>query len=173
MKATTQTTTARGPRYTADDLATMSVTELEDIYREGTLPAIDALDGAPPGRMLTVVGALGWQGMRARIARFARSSVFPWGGKSFQSYSATSGRGINRVALLGEKYPFDTRVEASAIDGRDCIFLDYDKTENPWFIRAIRDELREVSPGLFLGPAMWAPRGKTPRLVLWFAIDKT
>ena len=170
-----QTTAARttASRYTADALAEMSVTELEDVYREGTLPAISALDGAPPGRMLTVVGALGWRGMRPRIAAFARSSVFPWGGKSFQSYSATTGRGINRVALLGEKFPFDTRVEASAIDGKDCIFLDYDKPSNPWFIRAIRDELREVSPGLFLGPAMWAPRGKTPRLVLWFAIDKT
>ena len=170
-QATTTQTTAR--RYTVDQLAGMSVTELEDIYREGTLFDMSALDGAPPGRMLTIVGALGWQGMRRRVAAFARSSVFPWGGKSFHSFSTTTGRGINRVALLGEKFPFDTRIEASAIDGKDCIFLDYDKPTNPWFIRAIRDELREVSPGLFLGPAMWAPRGATPKLVLWFAIDHT
>lgn len=173
MTTTTQTTASSTRRYTADQLATMSIRELDALYRQGTLPTIDALDGAPPGRMLTVVGALGRPGMRERIAAFARSSVFPWGGKSFQSQSAAHGQGINRVALLGDMYPFDTRVESSAIDGKDCIFLDYDKPENPFFIRAIRDELREVSPGLFLGPAMWAPRGKTPRLVLWFAIDKT
>ena len=173
MREQTTTSATRTERFTADQLATMSVTELEDVYREGSVPTIDALDGAPPGRMLTIAGALGWRGMRRRVAAFARSSVFPWGGKSFHSHSATSGRGINRVALLGEKYPFDTRPEPSAIDGKECVFLDYDKPENPWFIRAIRDELREVSPGLFLGPAMWAPRGKTPQLVLWFAIDKT
>ena len=37
-------------------------------------------------------------------------------------------------------------------------------------LRSARDEVREVSPGLFLGPAMWkGARGKA--LVLWFALD--
>jgi hypothetical protein len=35
----------------------------------------------------------------------------------------------------------------------------------------IRDELREVAPGLFLGPAMLDTGKGDPRLVLFFACD--
>jgi hypothetical protein len=42
--------------------------------------------------------------------------------------------------------------------------------ENPFFIRRIRDELREVAPRLFLGPAM-ADVGDKPKLILYFACD--
>ena len=53
----------------------------------------------------------------------------------------------------------------SAVDGAPCIALDYDLPDNPGFIRAIHDEVREVESGLYLGPAMW--KAKTgPRLVL-------
>ena len=48
--------------------------------------------------------------------------------------------------------------------------LDYDLADNPWAIRQIHDEVREVSPGLFLGPAMWKTEG-APAFVLWFALD--
>ena len=57
---------------------------------------------------------------------------------------------------------------------------DYDLDANPVYIRHIHDEIREVSPGLFLGPAMWnralkrSGRGSgapDKSLVLWFALD--
>jgi hypothetical protein len=35
----------------------------------------------------------------------------------------------------------------------------------------IRDELREIRPGLFLGPAMFDNGNAPARLVLWFACD--
>jgi hypothetical protein len=35
----------------------------------------------------------------------------------------------------------------------------------------IRDELREVAPGLFLGPAMLDTKNSPPKLVLFFACD--
>ena len=42
----------------------------------------------------------------------------------------------------------------------------------------MHDEIREVSPGLFLGPAMWrsaiaerAARDDRKTLLLWFALD--
>ena len=73
------------------------------------------------------------------------------------------------VVLLGGCFPFDTSVGPSAIDGAPCIVLDYDKPNNPFFIRAIRDELREVAPGLFLGPAM-VRLGASAKLALYFAI---
>jgi hypothetical protein len=157
-----------GAPRTLDDLAALGSEALGRLYRGGELFDLRALNGAPTGRMLTLAGPLGRPGPRQRLASLARSSSFPWKGKSFQAASPDRGEGINRVVLLGDKYRFLTSVEASAIDGSPCVFLNYDLRENPFFIRAIRDELRQVGPALFLGPAMLGQRD--PSLVLWFGI---
>lgn len=159
------------PSLSADQLASLSVDELRQLYERGRLFDLRALDGAPKGRMLTVAGGLGKPTPRRVLARVAKGVAFPWRGKSFSTVDAEAqrGAGINRLLLLGDRFPFDTFVEASAIDGKPCVRLDYDKPENPFFIRVIRDELREVAEDLYLGPAMFD--GKRPELVLWFAID--
>lgn len=155
---------------TANDLARMSIEELGATYEGGQLPAsLRDLDGTPRGRMLAVVGGLGRGRGRRTLARIARSRLFPWQGKSFQAKSDDEGAGVNRVHVLGDMYKFDTRIDVSAIDSKPCVLLDYDRPDNPFFIRPIRDELREVAPRLFLGPAMLD--GDEPKLVLYFAID--
>ncbi|MCA9628416.1 MAG: hypothetical protein KC766_12150 [Myxococcales bacterium] len=158
-------------QLTADDLARLGVDELRALYEAGELFDLKCLEGAPRGRMLTLAGGLGKPTARRMLARLAKAGLFPWRGKSFSTHSddAQRGGGVNRLLLLGDRFPFDTFVEASAIDGKPCIRLDYDKPENPFFIRVIRDELREVAKDLYLGPAMFD--GKRPELVLWFAID--
>ena len=161
-----------GPR-TLDELAALDVAALEAVYRRGTVPAsLHALDGSPVCRMLSVRG-LDRGAAFSLLRGFARSEVFPWAGKSFQAASDAAGTGINRVRLAGTRrwFPFQTRVEPSAIDGAPCILLDYDLEANPKPIRMIRDELREVAPGLFLGPAMLDTGKGEPRLVLFFACD--
>ena len=170
--APTAAAAASGPR-TLDDLAAMDVAALEALYRRGTVPAsLRALDGSPTCRMLSIRGLD--RGPVASLLRgFARSGAFPWAGKSFQASSDDEGTGINRVRLAGGRkwFPFKTRVEPSAIDGDACILLDYDDPVNPKPIRMIRDELREVAPGLFLGPAMLDTKNSPPKLVLFFACD--
>jgi hypothetical protein len=164
-----------GPVYALDGLAAMTVAELTAVYRRGRVPAsLAALDGAPPCRMLTAVGPLGRPPIAGVVRQLARSNQFPWAGKAFEAADSERGTGINRIRLAGGRswFPFDTRIEASAIDGDPCIFLDYRLPENPWVIRHIRDELREVSPGMFLGPAMWQGRDRA-RLILYFAVDQT
>jgi len=160
------------PSYTVEDLARLTTTEATELYQRGTVPPMTALDGSPRGRMLAVA-RLDGGGVAARLRAFAGSNAFPWAGKSFAAADSKIGSGINRVRLLGTRdlFPFDTLVGASAVDGRPCIILDYDKPANPWFIRKIHDELREVAPDLYLGPAMWKTAGE-PRLLLYFAIDK-
>ena len=156
-----------------DELAAMSVDDLDALYRMGEAPAtLAALDGSPPCRMLTSVGPPGRGVLASLIRGIARSDFFPWAGKTFRNGTEAQGSGGNRVRLgkVLEWFPFDTRIEASVVDGRPCVVLDYDKPANPWFIRAIHDELREVSPGLFLGPAMAKLPGG-PSLVLFFAVD--
>lgn len=161
---------AAAPR-TLDDLAALDVAALEALYRKGTVPAsIHALDGNPVCRMLAVRG-LDRGGPGRTIRALARASWFPWAGKSFAAQTDGDGNGINRVRIAGGRrwFPFTTRVDPSAIDGAPCILLDYDHAINPKPIRMIRDELREVGPGLFLGPAMLDTGKAPPRLVLFFA----
>ena len=152
-------------------LATMNVAELGELYAAGTVPpGLEALEGHPRGRMLAIRGLD--RGARGRsLRRFSGAGSFPWEGKSFSGRGAT-GTGINRISLLGRRnwFPFQTSIRDSVIDGAPCIVLDYDLPANPAAIRAIHDELRQIEPQLFLGPAMLKAR-KGPKFVLWFALD--
>ncbi len=160
-------------RHTLDTLAQMSSAELDTLFRAGSLPQdFSRVNGKPKGRMLAV-DQLGDNLAAGVVRSFAAMGVFPWDGKTFTHTSGSEGKGINRVKLVIAQmdwFPFATRVEPSAIDGKPCIFLDYEQPENPWFIGKIHDEIREVSPGLYLGPAMWK-RESGPLLILWFAVD--
>ncbi|HEY6461517.1 MAG TPA: hypothetical protein VIY73_15225 [Polyangiaceae bacterium] len=175
METTTHpnATTARSRARSRDldGLASMDARELAALYAGGLVPLrLGALEGHPRGRMLAV-RALD-HGTPARLLRsLSGASGFPWGGKSFHG-DGDRGEGVNRVHLFGRHrlFPFVTRVQPAVLDGAPCVALDYDLPDNPAAIRAIHDEIREVDPGLFLGPAMWKARGG-PRLVLWFGLD--
>lgn len=174
---TTPTTVAASPRpalHTLDTFAAASTSELEALYRAATVStSMHAADGALVGRMLAVKGLPSALGQPLR--RFAASRSFVWEGKTFQAASDTRGVGHNRVHIpkaLGRQnlFPFETLFGPSAIDGKPTLILDYDLKVNPSYIRHIHDEIREVSPGLFLGPAMWKGEQRKS-LVLWFGLD--
>ncbi|MEQ1571147.1 MAG: hypothetical protein ABMA64_36290 [Myxococcota bacterium] len=156
-----------------DTLARESWAELGRRYDAGTVPeTLRPLDGPLVGRML----AVRWTRPLAPALRWlAASRRFVWAGKTWRAATDQSGAGINRVyvpALLGRQdlFPFATGFGPSRLDGRPTVFLDYDLPANPWWIRHIHDEVREVAPGLFLGPAMWK-HGAGAAAVLWFALD--
>lgn len=154
-----------------DALSRMSFDELDALYRRGTCPdSINEISGLPQGRMLAVRGLDGGA-TGALLRRVAGSTRFPWGGKTFEG-QGRRGHGINRVHLGGRHalFPFLLRREASIIDGAPCVMLDYDLPDNPWAIRKILDEVREVAPRLLLGPALWKTATK-PIHILWFALD--
>lgn len=158
------------PRTLAD-LAELDCDALLALYRQGSTPAISTVVGDLRGRMLAVRGA---RGLLFRMLRaFAGWRFFPWRGKSFTARSATEGEGINRV--FSDRKPsrwfrFATRIEPSRAGAFDAFQLDYDNPDNPFFIRAIKDEIREVSPGLYLGQAYVVISG-TPRLALYFGLQ--
>jgi hypothetical protein len=155
-----------------DALSRMSQRDLAALYARGRAPeGLAALDGHPRGRMLAV-RTLDRGPVFGALRRLASSERFPWGGKSFHAHGTAEGEGVNRVHLGGrhQLFPFETRIDASAVDGKPAVILDYDLPDNPWFIRAIHDEVRLVDEGLFLGPAMWKT-DDGPVLVLWFALD--
>lgn len=158
-----------------DTLAARSYAALEALYRAAQPPAsMRAVDGVPKGRMLAIrhidgapVGPL--------VRALAASPRFVWDGKTFSSRSQEEGAGINRIRIPGalgrqDLFPFHTFFGPSALDGGRALILDYDLPQNPPWIRKVHDEIREVAPGLFLGPAMWkTASGPTP--LLWFALD--
>jgi hypothetical protein len=165
---------ARTSLHTLDTLAQRTSDELDALYRAAVVSTtMHAADGQLVGRMLAVRGLP--PGITGPLRKWAASRSFMWEGKTFEASSDTRGAGHNRIFVPGvfgrqNLFPFDTAFGPSAIDGRPTLILDYDLSVNPPWIRKVHDEVREVSPGLFLGPAMWkGARAKT--LVLWFALD--
>lgn len=83
------------------------------------------------------------------IARFV--SIFAWQGKVFDGE-----HGFLRNAIL----PFGLKAivakvykDASWLDGRECIVLDYSETS--LLAAHVRDEIRMIEPGLYLGKVYW------------------
>lgn len=58
-----------------------------------------------------------------------------------------------------------------AEDGSDVTKIVYDTPANPFFMRPLTDEVRETSPGTFLGRGMMKIAGKA-RNVFWFTVTK-
>lgn len=161
--------------HTLDSLAKLRFAELEALYRRAAAPpSIRAADGALRGRMLALRG-LERGAVAAWLRRFAGSPQFVWEGKTFTARTDRDGDGHNRIAVAGvlgrqNLFPFTTRIDRSEIDAAPTLVLDYDHPVNPPYIRRIHDEIRELAPRLFLGPAMWK-RSRGPVTVLWFALD--
>jgi len=160
------------PNLNLSALRSMNFKELETLYRAGKRPsALSDLDGDSRGAMLAwrspASGPIAWL-----LRVFGASSIFPWEGKSFKSANGDLGAGINRINLLRRMrwFPFKTRFDASFLDGQPSFILDYSGPGNPPMIRSIVDEVREVAPGLYLGPAALLVRGK-PRPILFFAVS--
>ncbi|HEY2516834.1 MAG TPA: hypothetical protein VGI39_38450 [Polyangiaceae bacterium] len=154
-----------------DELLPLGAEELADLYAHARVPALADVCGDLRGRMLATTVL---QGPVAGAARaFASSSRFPWRGKSFAPRDALRGEGINRVILdRWRLYRFETSIGPSRAGAFDALQLDYDLPENPFFIRPIKDEMRELASGLWLGQAYLQLSGRAPHLVLYFGLSR-
>jgi hypothetical protein len=160
------------PQLDLAALRRLKYDELEKLYRAAKRPsALSDLNGDAVGAMLAWrtprTGPLAWL-----LKTFAESSIFAWKGKSFQSLNPDAGEGINRVNFFGQRrwFPFGTRFDASFLDGEPAFVLDYARPGNPPLIKSIVDEVREVAPKLYLGPAALKVRGRA-RPILFFAVS--
>ncbi len=138
---------------TLDDLAMLGPEELMALYGKARTPTLEDLDGKLVGRMLALPRAQEPH-VRALLDRFSRSKLFPWQGKTFSHETADHGHGVNR--LLGERvtwFRFHTFVGPSHAGDFDAVHLDYSHDGNPPVVRKVKDEVRQVAPGVFLGLA--------------------
>ncbi|HKO97975.1 MAG TPA: hypothetical protein VJU86_13340 [Pyrinomonadaceae bacterium] len=170
MSATSKVADSRD-RLTIPELRRMNFEQLSDVYRSAKPPgSLSDLNGDARGAMLA------WRspatGPLARLLEaMGASPKFPWEGKTFQSEHSDKGAGINRINLFTKMkwFPFSTRFDKSFLDGKPSFVLDYSGQGNPPLIAQIVDEVREVGPGVYMGPAAIKMSGK-PRPVLFFAV---
>ncbi len=153
-----------------DALLARPANELQRIYCDARVPRLVDVAGDLRGRMLA------WPAFDARpavadaVRAFAGSRVFPWRGKSFRPFDEDRGEGINRVISDRLRlFRFDTSIAKSRAGDFDALQLDYDLDGNPGIIRRIKDEMREVEPGLWLGQAYFSTK-KRDVLVLYFGL---
>jgi hypothetical protein len=173
VSARSQTIKAVPPAsLTLDDLADMTGAELAYLYSQGSVPRhFDEIGSRPKGRMLAV-RHLDNRYTGPVVRHLAKLATFPWVGMRIASTGAQTGDGINRVRMLLNTnwFEFTAGVHSSDLDGAPAIHLVYGPA-NPWFIRMIRDEIREIEPGLFLGTLMVQTRRDRFSHALWFALD--
>lgn len=124
---------------TAQSISKMSPAEVDELFRRGQVGQIP--DGEADGTAIFFPGSpaeplverlvqrVAWQGkvVNAR-RRFLKNKILPVG---VQAISA------------------DVYTGRSWFDGADCIVLDYSKRS--LVARWVRDEIRRVAPGLYLG----------------------
>jgi hypothetical protein len=138
---------------TLDDLARLDPDELMALYTNARTPKLEDLDGRLSGRMLAVP-RLQSPAVKRWLERYSKSGLFPWQGKTFMHETSEYGHGVNR--LLGERvtwFRFETWIARSHAGDFDAVHLDYGHDHNPPLVRKVKDEVREVAPGVWLGLA--------------------
>lgn len=123
------------PRREMGDLVRMPRSELEALYLAS--PPASAPTGFVPGRAIKNPGS-------RFTAANARATRLVWQGKIFRD----DGTMINRVFGAAKAIPADVYQGTSLIDGGPALILDYSGSKL-W--PDVRDEIREVEPGLYLG----------------------
>ncbi len=104
------------------------------------------LGDAPRGLLLGVVGIESVHlALRPLVRSLSRAAEPVWHGIMFD-HGGNSGE--NRV-LGRSMMRFRAEHAPSLLDGRAALVLTYDKS--PWPVRALRDELRTIGPGMALG----------------------
>jgi len=124
-------------------LLKMSFQELDDLF--GRSPAGPIPNGQADGRAIIAPGTQFSDEIAAII------NIFGWKGKEFDAEHGTL---TNRILPLGlNAIVAQVYTEASWFDQNECIVLDYSKTSA--VAHWIRDEIRLVDVGTYLGIVYW------------------
>jgi hypothetical protein len=129
--------------YDVRQLLQMSSADLDALFSNS--PAGDIPDGPAKGTAIIAPGTK----FSVEIAEFV--SVFAWQGKTFD---AQKGVLRNRILPIGLNAIIATVCKgASWLDNKECIVLDYSETS--LVAHWIRDEIRLIGPGFYLGRVYW------------------
>jgi hypothetical protein len=129
--------------YDVDRLLTMPQEELDALFSAS--PAGEIPNGEAEGTAIVAPGTA----YSPTVARII--NTFAWQGKVFDAKKGVLRNkilplGLN--AIIAKVYKGD-----SWLDGKECIVLDYSDTS--LLAQWIRDEIREISPAVYLGKVYW------------------
>jgi hypothetical protein len=129
--------------YTGAQLLTMSQDQLDELFRSS--PAGEIPNGEAKGTAIIASGTA----FSAEVA--AVINIFAWQGKTFDAEHGTL---TNRISVFGiNAIVAEVYRTPSWLDQKECIVLDYSRTSI--VAKHIRDEIREISPGVYLGLVYW------------------
>ena len=142
---TTPSSSASSARVTdLNQFLKMSGEELDQLFRNSSAGEIPRGEGN--GLAIIAPGT----SVSDEIAWFV--NVFTWKGKVFDPDSGTL---RNKILPLGHRaIVAKVYKDASWFDQKECVVLDYSQTS--LVAHWIRDEIREVSPGIYLGIVYWS-----------------
>ena len=128
---------------TVPDLLKLSQSQLDDLFEKS--PAGDIPDGEARGTAIIAPGTTYTTDIAELINHFA------WQGKVFDSQKSVL---RNLILPLG-LHAIIARIyrAPSWLDGKECIVLDYSETS--LIAHWIRDEIRNIAPGIYLGKVYW------------------
>ena len=129
--------------YDVAKLLTLSQPDLDVLFTNS--PVGNIPDGEAEGTAIVAPGTH----FSSAIAQFV--SLFAWQGKVFDAQKGVLKNkilpfGLNAIIAKVYKGP-------SWLDGKECIVLDYSDTS--LVAQWIRDEIREIESGLYLGKVYW------------------
>ena len=129
--------------YTATQLMEMTDKQLDDLFSSGVAGNIP--NGEAEGTAIVAPGTK----FSSVIASLI--NIFTWQGKTFD---AAHGTLTNRILAFGlNAIVAQVYKSESWFDSKECIVLDYSKTS--LLAEHVRDEIREIGPGLYLGLVYW------------------
>jgi len=129
--------------YDVEKLMDMSQEALDELF--SSVPAGEIPDGEAEGTAIVAPGTK----FTPIIAKFING--FAWQGKVFDK---------DKGVLRNRIFPFGLNAiiarvykDKSWLDGKECIVLDYSDTS--MVAQWIRDEIRAIAPGVYLGKVYW------------------
>lgn len=135
-----------------------SFDDFHQLFREGKTPTFDEIEG------YTLLSLLAWNPKgawwsKASWAMIGDNLFARWQGKRFITPFADKkkGEGTNvfRNRLFPRRYPMDTSIEKSQFDQKPCLIITY--PHFPSSLYGLRDELRKIDDGVFLGQGYSRP----------------
>ena len=129
--------------YDVQQLLAMTQAQLDELFKAS--PPGDIPDGSAKGTAIIAPGTRYSETIAEIINHFG------WQGKVFD---AKKGVLKNRILFFGlEAILARVYKDKSWLDGQECIVLDYSETS--LLAHYIRDEIRLIGPGFYLGKVYW------------------
>jgi hypothetical protein len=155
---------AKFKKYSFDDF--------HKLFREGKAPSFDEIEGDTAGSFLALDPKAEWW-RKAALAIAFDNPLARWMGKRFISPfdEVKNGRGTNlfRNRIFPQRFGINTFVEKSLFDQNPCLAVTYPHFPSSLF--GLRDELRRIDDGVFLGQGHHKlPGGKEYSLQGYFVL---